>query len=278
MSGAGSLFRNAPQVTLLRASAQRRRFLVFVRAGGGGNSPVAPALLAAPRDFDLAVSYYAEPAAADPMLPQAEILLGGGLSKFHAAKGLFQAWPAAAGYEAVLFADEDVTLRFNPAAFFGFFLQEGLALAQPSLSQDSFSNFRLLLHNPSFIYRTTNFVEVMAPCFARGFLAEAWPRFDRSISTWGLDVLWAAMLGPGREAAVLDCFQMQHAKPMDPNGAFYRYLAGMGVDCYAELRSIMDELGIPQHKLTQGRLVCLVETLLRPPPDPRPGQGQAGAG
>jgi hypothetical protein len=259
------MFRNAEAVTLHRLPAQRRRFLVFVRAGSSGTSPVAPEHLGEARDFDLAVSYFAPPALTDPMAARADILLGGGLSKLHAAKGLLQAWPDALDYEGAMFVDDDVVLRFPPGDFFGFCQQQGFALAQPSLSADSFCNFLLLRHNPSFICRTTNFVEVMAPWMSRPFLHQVWQGFDRTISGWGLDMLWSSRLGDGVEAAVVDRFQMHHARPMSLDGAFYRYLDSIGVDCLAELRSVFDELGATQFQVMQGRLIYDMERIGRPP-------------
>ena len=202
-------------------------------------------MLAGARDWDLALSAYQRPDA-EPLLRHAEWLMTGGLSKYHAA-ALFQAAAGGLeGYEQVLFLDDDVALGFDPAALFAYQQREGFALAQAALSHDSHASFRLLLACPAFHYRCTNFVEVMAPSMRADFLRLALPFFTRSISTWGLDLLWSTLLGEGREAAVIDDLMMRHTRAIRPDGAFYRYLLERGINPSEELRSILVGLGMPQ--------------------------------
>jgi len=211
------------------------------------------------------MSYYAEPHRNNPLFETADIILGGGYSKFHSAKLFFEAYEAGLKYDALIFVDGDLELLFDPGEFFSFCLDQNFAIAQASLTEDSYYSFHITRHNPSLLYRTTNYVETMAPLFSKRLLREVWPFFDKSISTWGLDILWSVMLPTGWTAAIVDQFQMRHAKPVDIiNGPFYRYIRSLGIDCQAEVRSIMNELGIREYEIKSDQFVYLTDKIPYP--------------
>jgi hypothetical protein len=52
-------------------------------------------------------------------------------------------------------------------------------LAQPALTKNSYFSHPLLLQVSNFIYRETNFVEVMAPCFSKIAFENVGEHFQR---------------------------------------------------------------------------------------------------
>ncbi len=260
-----SPFCNAPTLSVQRAPRRQRRHLVFLRCGSRPATVIAPALLATPRNWDLALSCYQPPPEGNPLNQAADFLLGGGLAKFHAAKLFLTATGLLGQYATVLFLDDDLELHFDPADFFAYQHAEGLDLAQPSLSHDSFANFRTTLHNPSFHHRQTNFVETMAPSMMGRFLPQVVGQFDRTISGWGLDLLWARALGSKGKAAVVDRFTMRHTRPAEPAGPFYQYLASLGVNALDDLRGVMGELGLERYEIGLVNAVFIRDLIERPP-------------
>jgi len=190
------------------------------------------------------LNYYAPPHIDDVLSKNAEIVFAGGLAKMHGAKCFFERTELHKAYEGVIFVDEDVELLFNPDAFFSFCLEQGLSLAQPSITADSIGVVPMTRQHPGLKFRTTNWVEIMAPFFARDFLIEMLHSFDLSISGWGIDLYWGHHLGQRWTAAILDEFLMRHTKPLDDiDGPFYRYLRSIGVDPRAEMNKILKLIG-----------------------------------
>jgi hypothetical protein len=251
-------FANSPSISMHRRPDARqadRSFLVFVRSG---SAPVAqPAWPSDPavRRFDILANFFAPPGPDCWLLECADYVTSGGLSKFHAAKRLLQG-DILDRYAGVLFLDDDVETHFDPGAFGAFVTQQGFSLAQAALTPDSVAGHSVSLHHPSCAWRETNFVEVMAPFFTRALLVNAVDEFDRSISGWGLDVLWGARYAASHRIAVVDVFTMAHRRPSDlRQGAFYRYLATLGVDPVAELEQIFRGLAVERYDIVTRKVV-----------------------
>ena len=193
----------------------------------------------------------------------------GGLTKFTALwetnrqhdNFLFQ-------YQATLFLDDDIEIRFEDVdALFSVTREFRLALAQPSLSPESFSSWPITLHCPASRLRFTNFVEIMAPLFSREALERCFDTFRQSLSGWGLDIVWPAILGHPREAiAIIDEIMMTHTRPVDPaQGRFYRYLRLLGVDPYRELEELTKLHNVPaDHKPEMYGAIPLPEVVAHP--------------
>jgi Protein of unknown function (DUF707) len=268
------MFSNAPAVTVHRSppAPSGRPFLVFVRAGA---SPKAQGhwMLSQERHYDIMASFYAQPAADCWLLNAADYVTSGGLSKFHAAKLLLE--PSfLERYDGVWLIDDDLQTHFEPGTFLEFVRAQGFALAQPALTHDSFASFAITLVHPTCIFRETNFVEVMAPYFARSLLSEAIVDFDRSISSWGLDIMWGAKYTP-RRLAVVDAFTMTHTGAVDlQEGPFYRYLRGIGIDPRADLAQSFRHLGIERYEILNHRFALRTYPML-PPPMPDGHRGVA---
>ena len=255
------MFGNTETITVCRSPISFRRFLIMIRCGSGRRPSLFNEALSSDRNFDVAVNYYAPPHEEDYFFQNGEFVIAGGLSKYHAAKQLMHGGFLHT-YEGVYFLDEDLELHFDPSEFFEYCTSKGFAIAQASLSHGSDGAWRLTYHHPGFEYRLTNFVEVMAPFFARDFLLTVAEAFDISISTYGLDVFWGSQLEQGQSAAIVDRFQMSHHKARDfEEGAYYAYLKSIGVDCFAEMKNVLNQLGLASYDLRLLGGVEIVETV-----------------
>jgi hypothetical protein len=251
-------FANAPSVTVHRLPELRlpeRPFLVFVRSGPSPVPQPAWPLHQADRQFDVFANFFAPPSPDCWLLNCADYVASGGLSKFHAAKQLLNG-EMLRRYRGVLLLDDDVETHFDPATFAQFVTQQGIALAQAALTPDSVAGHTVSLHHPSCAWRETNFVEVMAPFFTQALLASALEEFDRSISSWGLDVLWGARYAGSHRIAVVDLFTMAHRRASDlMEGAFYQYLSTLGVDPLQELSQVLRELAVERFEIVTRKIV-----------------------
>lgn len=238
-------------VRTIHWSEPKRHFLVSIRSSSvAGNGRWVD--YSRRREWDLLLNYYDEPPS---VIPAADMVTYGGASKFPAA------WQTnrdhdgfLAAYRAVFFLDNDIDLQFEDVdRLFAIFSEFELWLAQPSLSQGSHFSWPITQHQPSRRLRYTNFVEIMAPVLSDTALAKCLPTFNQSISGWGLDLIWPALLGnPTNRIAVIDEIEMTHPDRVDPaNGRFYRYLSSIGVDPYAESERLAREYEVPRDYPTE---------------------------
>jgi hypothetical protein len=197
------------------------------------------------RSWDLLLSYFD---GSPGELPAAEMITAGGTAKFPALWETNHAHDNfLLNYRASLFLESDLDLRFADLdRLFAIFCEFDLALAQPSLTPQSYSSWPITLRSPAFRLRFTNFVEIMAPMFSAQALARCLPTFSRSISGWGLDVIWPFVLGqPTQAIAIIDEIAITHTRPVDlKDGRFYEYLRKLGVDPYEELRLLKEAYGV----------------------------------
>jgi hypothetical protein len=244
-------FRNDVQVTVLRSPGgetglAQRPFLVFL-AASHQVGPFAASSLASDRNFDLAIRYYHPPQADDPLVYDADYVLTGGLSKFHAAKQFIETTGVLSRYDGFLFLDGDISFEDRDMEkLLDMAASGGFALAQAGLTPDSYFSWEITLARPAFEYRETSFVEVMAPYVSRQALASIIHTFDQSISSHGLDRVWPHLLR-GQRIGVIDAVRMRHALPINrKGGAFYTYLKSIGVDEGKEQRDLLRRYGVPK--------------------------------
>jgi len=243
-------FSNSPALVAVRVAERHRRFLVVIRAGSLPRPSLFRGPLPAVRNYDVAVNYFAVPHPDDIAFTSGEFVFAGGLSKYHAAKRILVESRLLDPYDGVLFLDEDVELHFDLSEFFEFCREKRFSIAQPSLTHHSAGAYRATYYHPGYQFRLTNFVEVMAPFFAREFLQTMVQSFDLSISGWGLDVFWGSQLTERRSAAIIDNFRMTHLRRPDPHhGPYYVYLRSIGVDWRSEFESIFTRLGISEYPI-----------------------------
>ena len=208
---------NSKSIHILKTTKdiEPRRFLVYI-AASEVPAKALEAMCGKTRSFDIAVRYHSEPSPDDPLLTIAEYVLTGGLSKFHSASQLLTTLDLTKTYQGFLFLDGDV--EFEPGDIDRLFLYASLIkfdLAQAALSDDSFSSWQVTRASHKFVCRQTSFVEVMAPYLSSDALALVLPTFVQSISGYGLDLAWAAILKDHR-IGIIDDIRMRHTKPIRP--------------------------------------------------------------
>ena len=150
---------------------------------------------------------------------------------FHFFKNHEDLWK---DYDYIWLPDDDLsTDAQNINKFFEIMMGENFALAQPALTHNSYYSHALLLQVKGLIYRETNFVEIMAPCFSQKAFQECWQTFSENKSGWGLDVLWPTLL-VNSKMGIIDQTPIFHTRPVGVAGH------GMGT-----------EAGTPMHELQE---------------------------
>jgi Protein of unknown function (DUF707) len=215
--------------------------LVIVRAGDHSLHPI---WISGPdrRDWDCIVSYFGD----DP-----NIYRGTGVFRID-SKGL--KWPAlhqlitehwdfVSQYDYVWLPDDDLaatTAEIN--RLFGQCRIFGLALAQPSLTSDSFVSHRITMHDDQYLVRFTNFVEIMAPCFTRKMLSCVRDTFAENRSGWGLDYLWPYLADDSDLVGIIDSVQVRHTRPV--GGPNDEALRRMNQSPFDDLRTLLESWSI----------------------------------
>ena len=221
--------------------ATRKRFLVIVRAGDKSlhprwtNSP-------ATRSWDLVVSYYGrDPARYRDASAQRIDDAGAKWPGLHRLLCRERHWR---DYDYVWLPDDDLAIDEDGVnALFAAVAAHDLALAQPALSWSSFYSHSVTIRHPSFRLRFTDFVEIMAPCFARRALETCVETMADSASGWGFDWTWPRQVGAAdRRCAVIDDVTVTHTRRI--GGPNYDALRGTGIAPGAEAQSLRRRHGI----------------------------------
>ena len=215
-----------------------KRNLVIVRAGDKSLHPQWLRPEGEARSWDLVVSYFGN----DPDLyRRADVTrIDGKGAKWAGLHALLVSgrvdWQA---YERIWLPDDD--LACTPEAIDRFFMladYHELHLCQPSLSHDSYISHATTVHNPRFMLRRTNFIEVMAPLLTRELLERVLPTLIENESGWGLDFLWQMFLDrPRRDAGVIDAVQIRHTRPV--GGPNYAKMKEQGKSPWDELNRLL---------------------------------------
>lgn len=216
----------------------RRPYLVFVRAGE--DSLHRRLMREDPaRNWDCCVSWYASPAPEEQL---AEFYSSGGFNKFDGFLEFWRNRPADFAYRQLLLLDDDVYLRPGDVSRFLTICDAyHTYLAQPALRWFTNTTLNALVRNPACLLRRVSYVEVMAPCFSQQALEALLPTFGLTRSTWGTDLAWAGVIDGREPIYVVDAVGMDHTRAGDGRpGLFYRRLAAMGVDPYAELKAVQE--------------------------------------
>lgn len=224
-----------------QASRSGRRFLVIVRAGDRSLHPRwtrSPAT----RSWDLVVSYYGRDPArwrdASARRVDDEGAKWPGLHRLLCRERFWR------DYDYIWLPDDDLAIGEDGIdALFATVAALDLALAQPALSWSSFYSHPITIRHPSFRLRYTDFVEIMAPCFARAALETCVETMADSASGWGLDWTWPREVGAAeRRCAVIDTVTMTHTRPV--GGPNYSALRATGVGPGVEAQSLRRRYGI----------------------------------
>ncbi len=218
-----------------------RRNLVIIRTGDNPFHASWGSLANVSRSWDCFINTYGR-------RPQsasigAELIFPQGITKFFGVADLLDQQPSLIDrYDAFLLLDDDIEVTPRQIErFFEIFHTAQLALAQPSLREDTFYNHFVTVKVPHALLRYTQFVEIMMPGFSRAALRRCLPSFRVAVSGWGLDYLWPELLGfPDRQIAIIDNVAVRHLNRSEPRGGpFYRFMRRLNVDAHGELQQII---------------------------------------
>jgi hypothetical protein len=193
----------------------RRKNLVIVRAGPKSLHGRWLELPRAERGYDLVASYYDEEAfnAFEATDGVSAVLIKGG--KWD---GLFETLTGLdiEAYDYFWLPDDDIdATAADVNAIFDLCRSNGLAVAQPALTRDSYFSHFIFSQCPGFRLRYTNYVEIMAPCLGREVLLRALPFFRDTMSGFGLDYIWCRWPESGAfRTAILDTVAVHHTRPV----------------------------------------------------------------
>ncbi|HUC90529.1 MAG TPA: DUF707 domain-containing protein [Paenibacillus sp.] len=148
-------------------------------------------------------------------------------------------------YDAVWFPDDDIsTTPGNISGMFRLFQEHGLLLAQPALTANSY--FKVTAQHIDYRLRYTHFVEIMVPIFSRDALKACWRTFDKSVTGWGMEHVWAKLLSyPFKKMAILDETPVKHTR-LPGQGELYENIKNeLKIDIWDERnKDVWKEYGI----------------------------------
>ncbi len=261
---------NRGQVNLSVGVLCMRRYLVVVRAG---NSSLHSLWVSGDceRTWDMIISYYG--AGPKPREKDGIVTIPNKGPKWRGLSELFESdYRLHQSYEYIWLPDDDLECKCQDInRFFAICESYQMALTQPSLSADSFVAHPIVIHNPQYSLRFTNFVEVMAPCFRVDALRKCLPTFRENVSGWGLDYVWPQLLAsPCFRIGVIDAVQVCHTRPV--GGPTYSLLASGIDEARDEMKSLLAKYGIERPSLVShgavgidGRELSAHEFLLESP-------------
>lgn len=182
--------------------SNRSKYLIIARVG---DSSLHPSWLEPKefRSFDLCLSYYGEQSGR--YASDCNYYTAAGGDKWPVIKTIVQGFGKdIEQYEAIWIPDERInTNAFNLNEMFHIFRDQELWLAQPALTEDSYTPYPALIHHPEFILRYMRFGEMPAPIFTPEALKACAAAMDANPSLQGF--IWPKELPyPNRPTAVID--------------------------------------------------------------------------
>lgn len=169
-------------------------------------------------------------------------------------------------YDYIWLPDEDLDCNCEQInRLFEISREYGIALAQPSLTPNSYFSHLITLHNPCFRLRYTSIIEIMAPCFRRDALFDLLPTFNGNLSGFGLDYVWPELLARrGFSSAIIDDIQVRHTRPVG-GGTYYRVLAEQGANAWDELHLLVGKYGLKKRAYRTFEAVLRSNSVIRNP-------------
>ena len=125
-------------------------------------------------------------------------------------------------YDYVWFPDDDLWMHPEEVEdFFNLCRTYQIDVAQPALQRGSFYSWKITLQNDFTIFRETNFVEVMAPCFKVANFNFFKDTFKENTSGWGLEYLWWKIAKDNNcnKFAIMDQTPMLHTREVGTAGS-----------------------------------------------------------
>lgn len=145
-------------------------------------------------------------------------------------------------YEYIWLPDDDVEITTESLNYlFELSKERSFFISQPAVVSPHIISHVITKPVNGALFRYTNFVEPMAPCFKRDILLQLYQEFDLSATGWGLDFLWNHRLGnPVDKLAIIDDIVMVHTRPFMSEYTHDRYPK----NALDELNSILQQFGI----------------------------------
>lgn len=150
-------------------------------------------------------------------------------------------------YDYYFMPDEDILLTSDDInKIFALMYDFGIDLAQPSIEKSdvSFLSWEQFVHKDGLDIIYTDFIEVMCPCFSKRCLDLCLETLPKSISGWGLDLVWASIAKKNNlSTAILNGVVAKHTRPVG-KGTLYAVLKSNGLRPSQERKRLMREYGI----------------------------------
>jgi hypothetical protein len=217
---------------------KRRRFLVVARVGDMSLHKHWLGEPGVPRNWDLSLNAFGSDLTRVqdgdlPLVIDRGTRMDSLARQFRAQPELFER------YDYILTPDDDMLL--GPSDFdrlFEISVEHDLAIAQMSLTHDSYFSHPIVLNVPGLKLRYSNFVEGMTTCFKSSYLRRLIPLFEHHSTGWGVDLVWAlTMPDPAFKAAIVDAVQAKHTRAMK-TGPLYKQLGAEGRNPEADVDSL----------------------------------------
>jgi hypothetical protein len=182
------------------------------------------------KQFDLCLLFYHEKIDDPRLYADAEYFYHLKDFKYHMLHRLFTdiqpAWLKK--YKYFYFLDDDIKIDTEQInRMFALSSVFDSWLSQASLTKNSFCSWPMFKQQPDCYCRFVGQVEVMAPLFNAMALEKCLPSFIGNKSSWGVDSVWAKILGyPEDKLMVFDVVTMEHTKPVG-EGELYKKI---GID------------------------------------------------
>ncbi len=212
-----------------------KKNLVIVRAG---DESLHSQWLGESKEFDLFISYYGS--SPDKFASDGEFYEVRGGGKWSSIFSLLEENPQLFDYRNIWLPDDDLQTTVDDInKMFSTFEQYSLTIAQPSLSNDSYVAFPIVVQQLDCVLRYTNFVEIMAPIFLNSVLKAIYKRFAGLKFGWGLDYIWSHEEHQKnfRNVAIIDAVCVKHNRPIG-SGPLYQ---ASDVEPKAELSKVLEE-------------------------------------
>jgi hypothetical protein len=140
--------------------------------------------------------------------------------------GIYKALQSLRDYDYYWMPDEDICLSTSEInKLFDIASTYHLDLFQPSVLEGpmSFPSWPMFIHRKGPEMVSTPFVEIMCPGFSRDGLLRCIDTFPKSNSGWGLDIIWAKLLGYQKMGLINSVVVKHSRKPMNGSN-LYRIL------------------------------------------------------
>jgi len=234
-----------------RSQSGQRRNLVLVRAGDASLHPSFLAGSAAPRTWDLHISYYGSVGA--PAAVEGEVFTwsaDGGRSKFNGISACLEKAPFSLdSYDYIAIPDDDlICSRDDWNAAFALAREFAMAACQLSLHPRSFYAHDITLRRKGLRLRWVTMIEPIAPIYRVDVFKRLMPIFQLPDNLWAIDYLLAELLkDQPKSLAILDAVSVLHTRaPM--SGPTYDMFREAGVTPQEIRDQFLRTYGLPRHE------------------------------